>query len=127
MSYIKEKVAYLRGLAEGMEIGGDAQGKLINAMITTMDAMADAIDENEAAISEIDECIDDIYEELDFVDEVLFDDEEDDEFDDDNFIEMECPSCGETVYFDADMMESGEDMTCPNCNAVMVTAFDDED
>ena len=126
MSYIKEKVAYLRGLAEGMEIGGDAQGKLMNAMITAMDAMADAIDENEAAITEIDECIDDIYEEMDYIDEYLFDDD-DDSFDDDDFIEMECPSCGETVYFDADMMESGDDLTCPNCNTVMVPSCENDE
>ena len=47
MGYMKEKVAYLRGLADGMEIGGDAQGKLLLAMIETMDEMAGTIDEND--------------------------------------------------------------------------------
>lgn len=125
MSYIKEKVAYLRGLSEGIGIGDDANGKLMTAIIAAMDAMADAIDENEAAVTEIDECIDDIYEELDNIDECLFD-EDDDDYDDDDFIEMECPSCGETVFFDADMMESGEDLKCPNCSAVMVPSGDEE-
>ena len=37
MGYMKEKVAYLKGLAEGMNIGGEGQGKLLNAMISTMD------------------------------------------------------------------------------------------
>ena len=37
MGYMKEKVAYLRGLADGMNIGEDAQGKLLLAMIETMD------------------------------------------------------------------------------------------
>ena len=124
MSYIKEKVAYLRGLAEGMGIGEDAQGKLLNAMITAMDAMADAIEENEAAVTEIDECIDDIYEELDNIDDCLFEDEE--ENNDDDFIEMECPSCGETVFFDADMMDSGDDLKCPNCSTIMVPSFEEE-
>lgn len=36
MGYMKEKVAYLKGLAEGMNIGGEGQGKLLNAMISTM-------------------------------------------------------------------------------------------
>ena len=35
MGYMKEKVAYLKGLAEGMNIGGEGQGKLLNAMIWT--------------------------------------------------------------------------------------------
>ena len=53
MGYMKEKVAYLKGLAEGMNIGGEGQGKLLNAMISTMDEMADAIDsQNEAAMAE---------------------------------------------------------------------------
>lgn len=34
MGYMKEKVAYLKGLAEGMNIGGEGQGKLLNAMIS---------------------------------------------------------------------------------------------
>lgn len=127
MSYIKEKVAYLRGLAEGMDIGDNQQGKLFNAIIAAMDVMADAVEENEAAITEIDECIDDIYDDLDNIDEYLFDDEDDDEFDEDDFIEMECPSCGETVFFDSEMMNSGEDLICPNCNVVMVPSNEDED
>ena len=52
MAYMKEKVAYLRGLAEGMNIGEEGMGKLVNAMIATMDEMAGAIDEYEAAMAE---------------------------------------------------------------------------
>lgn len=125
MSYIKEKVAYLRGLAEGMEIGADAQGKLINAMIAAMDAMADAIDENETAITELDECIDDIYGELDAIDACCFD--EDDYEDGDDAFEMECPACGETVCFDLDILESEGELSCPNCHAVMVPECEEED
>ena len=83
MGYMKEKVAYLKGLAEGMNIGGEGQGKLLNAMISTMDEMADAIDENEAAMAEIDECLDDIYDELDNIDDYLSDDEDEDEDEED--------------------------------------------
>jgi len=122
MGYMKEKVAYIRGLAEGLEIGGDAAGKVINAMIAAMDEMADAIDENEVAMSEVDECLDDIYDELDSIEECIFDDEDDD---DDDFIEVECPKCGETVYFDEDMLEGGEELICPNCNATIAPPVED--
>ncbi|MEG1547644.1 MAG: hypothetical protein RR232_02710 [Clostridia bacterium] len=123
MSYIKEKVAYLRGLAEGMEIGGDAQGKLLNAMIAAMDEMADAIDENEVAVMELDECVDDIYDELDDLDDYLSDD--DDDYDDD-FVEVECPHCGETVYYDQNMLEGKDDLICPNCNESVVPGIKEE-
>lgn len=116
MGYMKEKVAYLRGVAKGMEIEGDSQGKLINLMIETMDEMAAALDDNELAMQEFDECIDDIYEELDSLEEYLFDDEDDEDyFDEDDFVEVECPHCDETVFFSQEML-AGDDLICPNCN-----------
>ena len=126
MGYMKEKGAYLRG---------DAQGKLLLAMIETMDEMAGTIDENEEAIIDLDECIDDICDELSDIDEcldALIDDDDEcdcccDDFDDD-FVEVECPHCGETVYFDQDMLESDEELICPNCNKpVIPTVQDDEE
>jgi len=74
MGYMKEKVAYIRGLADGLGMEGDPHSRLISAMIAVMDEMADAIDENEVAMADVDECLDDIYEELDAIDEYLFDD-----------------------------------------------------
>ena len=121
MSYIKEKVSYLRGLAEGLGVGSDATGKLLNEIIATLDSMADALDENEAAIMELDECVDDIYEEIDEIDELLYDDEDDD------FVEFECPNCGETAFFDKEMLENSENLICPNCTASIVTEEDDEE
>ena len=124
MGYMKEKVAYLRGLAEGMEIGGDNKGKLLNLMLETMDEMATALDDNELAMQEFDECIDDIYEELDTLSDYVFDEEEDEDyFDEDDFVEVECPHCGETVYFDQEMLE-GDDLICPNCNETILPKED---
>lgn len=131
MGYMKEKVAYLRGLAEGMNIGDEGQGKLLNAIIATMDEMAGAIDENEAAMAEVDECLDDIYDELDDIDDYLagdFDEDEDyEDFDEDDYVELECPECGEAIYFDEAMLECGEELLCPNCNAVLVPVLEEED
>ncbi len=124
MGYMKEKVAYLRGLAEGMEIGGDNKGKLLNLMLETMDEMATALDDNELAMQEFDECIDDIYEELDTLSDYVFDEDEDEDyFDEDDFVEVECPHCGETVYFDQEMLE-GDDLICPNCNETILPKED---
>ncbi len=121
MGYMKEKVAYLRGLAEGMEIGGDNQGKLLKLMIETMDEMAASFDDDELSLQELDECIDDIYEELDTIEDYVLKDEEDDKdyFDDEDFVEVECPHCGETVYFDQEMLQ-GDDLICPNCNETIL-------
>jgi ssDNA-binding Zn-finger/Zn-ribbon topoisomerase 1 len=132
MSYIKEKVSYLRGLADGLTIESEAQSKLIAAMIETLDAMADAIDENEAAIDELGESVDEIYEDMDDLEDYLFEDEDDDDDDeddeDDDFVEVKCPNCKEIIYFDQDMLESDQDLICPNCNQpVMPAAPTDEE
>jgi len=133
MSYVKEKVSYLRGLFDGLDLTDDVQKRLYTAVIDTLDAVADALDENEATIAEIDECVSDIYDALDDVEDELYGDEEEDEdgdedaFDEDDFIEVQCPHCGETIYFDQDMLSSREELICPSCNQKVVPAVDEED
>lgn len=134
MSYVKEKVSYLRGLFDGLDIADETQKRLYTAVIETLDAVADALDENEATIAELDECVSDIYDALDDVEDELYgdeDDEDDDEdediFNEDDFIEVKCPHCGETIYFDQDMVSSREELLCPSCNKRVVPAVDDED
>ncbi len=131
MGYTKEKVAYLRGVADGMDLGDDKYAKLFHLIIETLDEMADTVDENEEAIIEMDECIDDMCDELSDMDEcidALLDDEDLDEDEDDDFIEIECPHCGETVYFDQSMLEGDDPLICPNCNKPVVPDFsEDED
>ena len=131
MGYTKEKVAYLRGVADGMDLGDDNYAKLFHLIIETLDEMADTVDENEEAIIEMDECIDDMCDELSDIDEcidALLDDEDLDEDEDDDFIEIECPHCGETVYFDQSMLEGDDPLICPNCNKPVVPDFsEDED
>lgn len=132
MSYVKEKVSYLRGLCDGLEITDDTQRKLYTAIIETLDAVADAIDENEATLAELDECVSDIYDALDDVEEELYgeeddDEEDDDAFDEDAFIEVQCPHCGDTIYFDQDMLSSREELICPSCNKKVIPAVGEEE
>lgn len=132
MSYVKEKVSYLRGLCDGLEITDETQRKLYAAIIETLDAVADALDENEATLAELDECVSDIYDALDEVEEELFgeeDDEDEDEegFDEDAFIEVQCPHCNDTIYFDQEMLSSREELICPSCNKKVIPAVDEEE
>lgn len=144
MSYVKEKVSYLRGLFDGLELEESSQTKLFNAMIDVMDSIADAIDDNEATIDELDECISDIYDSLEEVEEDFYgllneldeldemDDEEDDDndefpFDEDDFIEVQCPNCDDIIYFDQEMLSSKEDLICPSCNKNIIPAEITED
>ena len=137
MSYVKEKVSYLRGLCDGLGINDEVQRKMYAAIIDTLDAVADTLDENEATIAELDECVSDIYDALDDVEDELYGDEDteddddedddDDEFDEDDFIEVKCPHCGEIIYFDQEMLSSRDELICPSCNEKVVPAVDEDD
>ena len=60
----------------------------------------------------------DMIEEI--LDEELDDlDEYDEEFDEDDFVEVECPNCHDVVLFDNETYEDSDNLICPNCNATI--------
>ena len=111
MSYISEKVAYLDGLADGLSLKDEGSDKVLRGVIDVLGAIAEALEEQDESIDDLSDCVDDIYDELDELT-----DEFDGELDEDDFIEVQCPHCGETVYFDEDMIDSDDGLICPNCN-----------
>ena len=134
---IKEKVAYLEGLAEGMKIEATDSGKLFTAIIDTLNDIADEIEElNENALDigeELDAISDDLAEVEDFLldDDYDFDDDDfdfdfdeddddydDDDYDDDNGVRA-CDLCGK------DDVEFTIDINCPECNTEIELTEDD--
>lgn len=102
-----ERVSYIRGLAEGLELDENKKEvKVLNAII-------DLLDELTFSMSEMEDNINDMADQLDAVDEDLgtleddFYDEEDngeDDSDDDEdedgsecYYEVTCPNCNETI------------------------------
>ena len=119
---ISEKVAYLKGLAEGLNIDTDKskEGKLINVMIDILDEIALSIEDLEENSLALGEEIDVLSDDLADVEAVVFDEDEDyededeEEFDDDWF-EVECPNCDEVLVVDEDALAEGY-IKCPNCD-----------
>ena len=117
---ISEKVAYLKGLAEGLNIDTDKskEGKLINVMIDILDEIALSIEDLEENSMALGEEIDVLSDDLADVEDIVFDDEDEDEDDeeefDDDWFEVECPSCDEVLVVDEDALEEGY-IKCPNC------------
>ena len=121
---ISEKVAYLKGLAEGLNIDTDKskEGKLITVMIDILDEIAMSIEDLEENSLALGEEIDVLSDDLADVEAVVFDDEDEDdyyedeeeEFDDDWF-EVECPNCDEVLVVDEDALAEGY-IKCPNCD-----------
>ena len=118
---ISEKVAYLKGLAEGLNIDTDKskEGKLINVMIDILDEIALSIEDLEENSLALGEEIDVLSDDLADVEDIVFDDEDEDEDDeeefDDDWFEVECPSCDEVLVVDEDALEEGY-IKCPNCD-----------
>ena len=151
---LKEKAAYLKGLAEGLELDKETkEGKLIAALIDLAGELCEAVEMLDADIDElvdevvelreyIEEIDDDLNDVEEFLDEEVdledWDDEDEDEDDEwcdgdcegccgcgDEFFEIVCPSCGETICFDESV--DPEDLTCPACNEKFACIVEEDD
>ena len=118
---ISEKVAYLKGLAEGLNLDTDSkEGKLIAAIIDVLDDMAEKFADIEDELCDVEDGLDAVSDDLSDVEETLYfaldDDEDEDDEDDDELFVTTCPECEEEVVFDETVLEDGE-VVCPNCGA----------
>lgn len=129
MDYLYERIAYLRGLAEGLDIDETTkEGRLLMHIIDTLEDFSDAISELYEEQVELEEYVDAIDEDLTDVEDELFGEiDEDDLFDDDfvydeeddiDYVEIECPNCNEMIYIERDFLNEG-DTECPNCHATI--------
>ena len=144
---LNEKAAYIKGLADGLGIDESSkEGKLIRALIDLTADMADVIAEQAEEIDVLNDYIEEIDEDLGNVEEMLCeecDDEDDyDDFDecdgdcaccdadcefaeDEDFFEVECPSCGEIICFDGSI--DPEELACPACGEKFECLVSEED
>ena len=135
---ISEKTAYLKGLMDGLEIDKSTkEGKMFAAIIDVLDEVAsdvNMLEENSQAVNDELDLIEDGMDMLDEDVAELFDiledececcdDEEDEEEDqdedsdeedeDETYYELVCPTCGEEIVVDEEMLDKGE-MKCPAC------------
>jgi len=127
---LKEKIAYLQGLAEGLSLDDTTkEGKMLIAMLDVLEEMAQAIedlasdqDDLEQYIEAVDEDLGDLEDDFYGEDDCCCDDEEDDDdFEEGSFVEVECPKCHDIVRFEASILEDDDviEVTCPNCDEVV--------
>ena len=116
---VTEKVAYLKGLVEGLGVDeATKEGRIIKAMVEVLDDIALTVSDMEDGMSEISEQVDAIDEDLEDLEKDFYgdddSDDDDDEDDDSDYYEVTCPKCGEKVYLDEELLSDGE-MSCQNC------------
>jgi predicted Zn finger-like uncharacterized protein len=126
---ISEKVAYLKGLAEGLNLDTEKskEGKLISVMIGILEELAMSVEDLEENALNLGEEIDVLSDDLADVEEVVFEDDEDEEDYDDDWFEVECPTCGADIVVDDEALADGE-VECPGCGTrYAMELSDDED
>ncbi len=121
---VSEKVAYLKGLMEGLKIDAESDnGKMFKAIIDVLDEVSLEIEDLTDEVMEVGDGLDVISDDLADVEELVYEDEDEDE-DDGPVYATTCPECEEKIYFDEDYLEDGK-ITCPNCGAKL--EFDEAD
>ena len=131
MMTISEKVAYLKGLMEGMKLDESKDEiKLTQKIIEVLEDMALTVSDLEDSLDLVGEQVDAVDEDLDALESYVYDDDEcdDDCFCDDDVYEVKCPKCGNMIYVDGDILDEGS-IDCPSCGEKLEfdVDFDEEE
>lgn len=126
-----ERVAYLKGLYEGLNLNEDkSETKMFKAIIDSLEDLATQTNDIEDTLSIVSDQVDEIDEDLDAVESIVYDDGEcscgcEDK---EGYYEVECPACHETICVDDGILEEGS-VDCPNCGEPLEfeIEFDDDD
>ncbi len=132
---ISEKVAYVKGLFDGMELDTEKskEAKLIGALIDVLEEVSLSIEDLEEEVDELNDGLEAVSDDLEDVEDLLFGEDDDccdDDCDccdeDDDFFEVSCPNCEEDLVIDADVLEAGF-IQCPNCQEKFSIDLSDEE
>ena len=114
---LKEKAAYLKGLADGLDYDRTTpEGKILAAVIDLLGEVTAEIGKNKEDIVDLSEYVDELDRDLGDVEEYLFGDDDDfddeeDDFDDDDEIldEYDAPDVSDYEDYDYDEDEDEDD------------------
>ena len=116
-----DKISYLKGLLAGLDFDQTSkEGKVFAAICDALDEMKQYTEELEDRIMELEELCDILDEDLGDIEEILFDDDcdcdccKDKDDADDIYYEVTCPTCGDTIHLDDELISMRE-IDCPNC------------
>lgn len=118
-----EKLAYLKGLVEGLALDETKKDtKVINNLIGLLEDVVVSLSALEGSVNEMQQQIDAVDEDLGEIEKDLYSDDCDcescggheDHCCDEIYYEVTCPTCGNVINLDDDMVALGE-IDCPNC------------
>ena len=130
-----EKVAYLKGLADGYGIDPEKkEGKILTTILDILEDLALDQEDLGDSIAELEDGLDAVSDDLEDVEDIIFGDEEEDEDDAEIedwdgktvFYDVKCPACGEVVTFDEDDLMEGS-IQCPECGEKLEFDLEEEE
>ena len=128
---ISEKIAYLKGLMEGLKLDPESnEAKLFAAVADVLDEIGTEIEDLTDEVVELGDGLDVVSDDLSDLEDIVYDEDDEDDEDEDEEDDEEpcyattCPECEEEIFFDESYLEDGK-ITCPNCGAKL--EFDAED
>ena len=124
---LTDKMAYLRGMVDGMELDltSTKEGKVLGQLLDVMQDLTAYVSDLQTQVDELTEVCDLFDQDLGDLEDIVFDeddDEDDDEYDDyydedeDDEVQYEtvCPTCKNTIVLSESILDKGE-MPCPCC------------
>ena len=122
---LSKKVAYLKGLMEGLKIDDSTnEGKILTIMADILDEMSATVEDIAEEVDETVELVDTLDEDLGEIEDLIYCDD-----DDDAMYECVCPNCGDTIMLGENIIADGS-IECPNCGESLEFDFseiEDED
>ena len=122
---ISERVAYIRGLYDGLGLDSERSGeaRILSEVLDVLRQIGGQMDGADASI-------DRLFNELDDLRDSVADLEDGGDFEDDgdadeDFFEIPCPTCGEDLVVDDEALTAGV-VDCPACGGKFAMSFEDD-
>lgn len=125
MNHVKERVAYLHGLTRGLNLSEKTpEGKAILNIIDVLDDIADDVQHMHAQQQDLETYVETLDEDLNDLEEDFYEDL--DACEEEDFVEMQCPTCHEEVSFESELLSEKDEIevTCPHCGSVVYDNFE---
>ena len=135
MSQLSDRIAYLKGLREGMQLDMEKNThKLLSEIVELLDLVGGTIEQLQEDQESINEYVETIDDDLSELESTLFGEEEDESdelFQDgdepNETISYHCPHCDYELTLALTDIDFTEDIPCPKCGKPVFPEFDEEE
>ena len=126
---ISEKVAYIRGVYDGLGLDSEksSEARILSEVLDVLKQVGSQMDSMEASTNRLFNELDDLRGSVADLENAVFDEDDEDDGDSgEDFFEISCPTCGESLVVDVEALAAGV-VDCPACGGKFALSFEDED